>query len=144
MGKQIIDFAMVSVADDKEMQFKEYRGKIAVMITIYTSCFYGCIGVVKSCDELAATYADKGVKFLLCNIEGKKAKSSCETFASKNDIKTMDHFIGEAPELLKLAYIPHKVFVSKDGEIILNYKGNFEAEIEKVAEGGDTKEEEKE
>jgi len=137
IGEKMPDFALKAMSDDAknkdDLDFSAYRGDKACFIDFYTSWWGGCNGAARSCDKLAEKYAAKGIKFLLCNIEKGFSKSKAKKFTDKNDIKYMDHFNGQAPALIGLKFIPHKCLIDNKGLIVVNARGDFEGELEKLA-----------
>jgi len=148
IGEKMPDFALKAMSDDAknkdDLDFSAYRGDKACFIDFYTSWWGGCNGAARECDKLAEDYAAKGVKFLLCNIEGNSAKGAAKKFSERNNVTNMDHYLGEAPDLLGLRFIPHKCLIDKDGTIILNAQGNFKQGlkdlVEKMEKADDNKE----
>jgi len=118
IGKPLDDFVMKDF-EGKEMKFSEYRGDQAAFIDFYTSWWGGCNGAAQEVDALNKEYG-KQFKICLINIED-KGKDPCVKFIEKNKLSAdLAHFIGKAPAQVGLKYIPHKVLVDKDGNIVMN------------------------
>ena len=70
-------------------------------------------------DRLAGEYAGK-VNFLLLNLQG---TNEAKEYAESKGLSKCPHGAAQAPSEYGVQYIPHKVLIGKDGNIIKNYEG---------------------
>mmetsp|Transcript_22743 Transcript_22743/g.60033 ORF Transcript_22743/g.60033 Transcript_22743/m.60033 type:complete len:83 (+) Transcript_22743:206-454(+) len=71
-------------------------------------------------DKLADKYKDK-VNFLLINLDG--VDKANQYAAEKGLSGACPHGAGKAPDSYGIKYIPHKVLIGRDGQVVKNYDG---------------------
>lgn len=73
-------------------------------------------------DKLAADAKYEGkVNFLLVNLQ---SVGDAETYKGQKGLTgKCPHGAGQAPGEYKVQYIPHKVLIGKDGNVVKNYEG---------------------
>lgn len=121
IGKDMPDFNVTN-AEGVEVKFSAFRDGKAVLVDFYTSWWGGCNGKAQKVEALAAKYKDNtNIKFLLVNIEKDiEFAKVMSAFSKKNELNTLTHMYGQAPDLVGLQFIPHCVLVSAEGKILQN------------------------
>jgi thiol-disulfide isomerase/thioredoxin len=114
----------------KDLQLNSYRGKVVVLVFISTTCPH-CQELTQKLIPMAKEYAPRGVQFLECAVN-ETAKTDLAGFIQQfnppfpvgyNTQAAVDVYVQRSVVDARPFYVPHLVFLDRDGFIQGDYAG---------------------
>ncbi len=112
------------------LQLSSYRGKVVLLVFISTTCPH-CQDFTRELVPLSKEYAPKGVQILECAVDP-GAQANLAGFIQEyqtpfpvgySDQAAVDGFVGRSIIDARPFYVPHLVFLDRQGKVQADYAG---------------------